>query len=45
MEAKKLPVAKVLKFAIPSLLGAALFLIPMKINGEFVLGFSNQVSS
>lgn len=36
MEAKKLPVAKVLKFAIPSLLGAALFLIPMKINGEFV---------
>ena len=40
MEAKKLPVAKVLKFAIPSLLGAALFLIPMKINGEFVLGVS-----
>ena len=40
MEAKKLPVAKVLKFAIPSLSGAALFLIPMKINGEFVLGVS-----
>lgn len=40
MEEKKLPVAKVLKFAIPSLLGAALFLIPMKINGEFVLGVS-----
>ena len=40
MEAKKLPVAKVLKFAIPSLLGAALFLIPMKINGAFVLGVS-----
>ena len=40
MEAKKLPVAKVLKFAIPSLLGAALFLIPMKINGKFVLGVS-----
>ena len=40
MDAKKLPVAKVLKFAIPSLLGAALFLIPMKINGEFVLGVS-----
>lgn len=40
MEAKKLPVAKVLKFAIPSLLGAAPFLIPMKINGEFVLGVS-----
>lgn len=40
MEAKKLPVAKVLKFAIPSLLGAALFLIPMKINEEFVLGVS-----
>ena len=40
MEAQKLPVAKVLKFAIPSLLGAALFLIPMKINGEFVLGVS-----
>ena len=40
MEAKKLPVAKVLKVAIPSLLGAALFLIPMKINGEFVLGVS-----
>ena len=40
MEAKKLPVAKVLKFAIPSLLGAALFLIPMRINGEFVLGVS-----
>ena len=35
-----MPVAKVLKFAIPSLLGAALFLIPMKINGEFVLGVS-----
>ena len=40
MEAKKLPVAKVLKFAIPSLLGAALFLIPMKINGVFGLGVS-----
>ena len=40
MEAKKLPMAKVLKFAIPSLLGAALFLIPMKINGKFVLGVS-----
>ena len=40
MDNKKLTTARVLKFAIPSLLGAALFLIPMKIGGEFVLGVS-----
>lgn len=40
MEKQKISTGRVLKFAIPSLLGAALFLIPMKVNGEFVLGVS-----
>ena len=40
MEKRKLTAGQVLKFLIPSLLGAALFLIPMKIDGKFVLGVS-----
>ena len=40
MEKQKISTSRDLKFAIPSLLGAALFLIPMKVNGEFVLGVS-----
>ena len=40
MENKKPTAAQVLKFVIPSLLGAALFLIPMYVGGKFVLGVS-----
>jgi len=40
MQTKKLTTAQILKFAVPSALGAALFLIPMKIGGEYVLGVS-----
>lgn len=40
MENKKPTTAQVLKFVIPSLLGAALFLVPMYVGGKFVLGVS-----
>lgn len=40
MEAKKATTAQMLKFLIPSLLGAALFLLPMQVDGKFVLGVS-----
>lgn len=40
METKKASTAQVLKFLIPSLLGAVLFLVPMQVNGKFVLGVS-----
>ncbi len=40
MEKRKLTTAQILKFLIPSLMGAALFLIPMKIGGKYVLGVS-----
>lgn len=43
MEAKKLPVAKVLKFAIPSLLGAALFLIPYENKRRVCFGSFHSV--
>ena len=40
MDTNKIPLGKVLKFAIPSFFGAILFLIPFKFGGEYVLGVS-----
>ena len=40
MEKRTLTAAQILKFLIPSLLGAGLFLVPMKIGGKYVLGVS-----